>query len=232
MALLINSPGGSPVQSDLIARRIRDWAREKEIPVLVFCEDVAASGGYWLACAGDEVFVNEASIVGSIGVISSGFGLADFIARYGIERRVYTAGDKKSTLDPFRPENAQDVERLKSIQGEIHQRFKDMVEERRGTLLKADQEVLFSGEFWTGAKAVELGLADGLGEARQVLRERFGDKVVLVPVRRPRSWLRRRLGMAAKGYGPEMPGLPAPQDWAAGLLSAVEERSLWSRFGL
>ena len=232
VALLINSPGGSPVQSDLIAQRIRDWSREKEVPVLAFCEDVAASGGYWLACAGDEVFVNEASIVGSIGVISSGFGLADFIARYGIERRVHTAGDKKSMLDPFRPENPEDIVRLKAIQGEIHQRFKDMVEERRGEHLKSNGETLFSGEFWTGNKAVELGLADAVGEMRQVLRERFGDKVALVPVRRPRSWLRRRLGMAFVGADSDSRGFPAPQEWAAGLLSAVEERSLWSRFGL
>ncbi len=229
VALQINSPGGSPVQSDLIARRIRDRARESETPVLAFCEDVAASGGYWLACAADEIFVNESSIVGSIGVISAGFGFDKFIGRYGIERRIHTAGDRKSMLDPFRPEDPEDVERLKRIQEEVHRRFQDMVLERRGEHLHEDREVLFSGEFWAGRTAVDLGLADEVGEMRSVLRERFGESVIMVPVRRPRSWLRRRLGLGERATGG---GFPAPEDWVRGAFAALEERALWARFGL
>ncbi|MEO3430984.1 S49 family peptidase [Pelagibius sp. CAU 1746] len=235
VALVINSPGGSPAQSALISKRVRDLAQEKDLPVLAFCEDVAASGGYWLACAADEIFVQPTSIVGSIGVITSGFGFPDLLEKVGVERRVYTAGEHKSTLDPFKPENPEDVARLKALQQELHEVFKEMVRDRRGQRLKAAEEELFSGEFWAGGKAVELGLADSLGDMRQVLRDRFGKRVRLRRIQGPKRLL-RRLGLGRGradgglvGWGG---GFPAPEDWAAGLLAAVEERALWSRFGL
>ena len=195
VALAINSPGGSPVQSSLIAQRIRDLAEEKGKPVYAFVEDVAASGGYWLACAADEIYVDRSSIVGSIGVISAGFGFQEFIARYGIERRVHTSGERKLILDPFAPEKSEDVTKLEGIQGDIHDAFRALVRERRGDRLKADENALFDGEFWTGAKAVDLGLVDGIGHLRPVLRQRFGDKVQLRVVSAERGWLRRRIGL-------------------------------------
>ncbi len=224
VALAINSPGGSPVQAALIGRRIRALAEEKEVPVIAFAEDVAASGGYWLACAADEIYADENSIVGSIGVISAGFGFAELLERYGVERRVHTAGDKKSLLDPFKAEDPKDVARLKALQKEIHESFKAQVRARRGDKLKGNDKTLFSGEFWSGRKALELGLVDGLGDLRGVLRERYGEKLRLKPVDGARPWWRRRLPL---GSAP-----PAPQDWAAGLLAAAEERALWSRYGL
>jgi signal peptide peptidase SppA len=231
VALGINSPGGSPAQSDLICRRIRDLAAEKGVPVFAFCEDVAASGGYWLACAADEIYVRETSIVGSIGVISAGFGFPELLQRWGVERRLHTSGDKKSMLDPFQAEKPKDVARLKGIQKELHETFQDLVRERRGPRLKGGDKTLFSGEFWTGAKAVELGLADGIGELRQTLRARYGDRVVLKRVDGERPWWRRRLGFAGRHPGLQA-GVAGPEDWAAGLLAAVEERAHWSRFGL
>ncbi|GAB4369073.1 MAG: S49 family peptidase [Kiloniellaceae bacterium] len=235
VALVINSPGGSPAQSALIAKRIRDLAQEKEVPVLAFCEDVAASGGYWLACAGDEIFVQPTSIVGSIGVITAGFGFTGLMDKAGVERRLYTAGERKSMLDPFRPENPEDVARIKALQAELHGVFKDMVRDRRGHRLKAAEDVLFSGEFWAGGKAVELGLADSVGELRQVLRDRFGKRVRLRRIQGPKRLL-RRLGLGRGRAAGDLPlwagGFPAPEDWAAGVLAAVEERALWSRFGL
>ena len=231
VALRINSPGGSAAQSDLICRRIRDLAEEKNVPVFAFCEDVAASGGYWLACAADEIYARETSIVGSIGVISAGFGFAELLQRIGVERRLHTAGDKKSMLDPFQAEKPKDVARLKGLQKELHEIFQELVRERRGPRLKGGDKVLFSGEFWTGAKAVELGLVDGIGELRQTLRARFGDKVVLKRIDGERSWWRRRLGFAGHQDGP-FAGSPGPEAWVAGLLNAVEERAHWSRFGL
>ncbi|MFQ6018732.1 MAG: S49 family peptidase [Kiloniellaceae bacterium] len=234
VALAVNSPGGSPVQSDLIARRLRDLAEEKGVPVFAFCEDVAASGGYWLACAADEIYARETSIIGSIGVITTSFGFPELLQRFGIERRVYTAGPKKSMLDPFRKEDPKEVERLKGIQKEMHESFKAAVRASRGGRLKGGDRALFSGEFWTGKKAVELGLIDGLGELRQVMRARYGEKVALKRVDAIRPWWRRRLGfaepdLAGAGFGLRRPG---PQDWAAGLIAAAEERALWSRFGL
>ncbi len=231
VALSINSPGGSAAQSDLICQRIRDLAEEKGVPVFAFCEDVAASGGYWLACAADEIYARETSIVGSIGVISAGFGFAELLQRLGVERRLHTAGDKKSMLDPFQAEKPKDVARLKGIQKELHETFQELVRERRGPRLKGGDKALFSGEFWTGAKAVELGLIDGIGELRQTLRARYGDKVVLKRIDGERPWWRRRLGFAGRQAGP-LAGSPGPEAWVAGLLSAVEERAHWSRFGL
>ncbi len=227
VALSINSPGGSAAQSDLICRRIRDLAGEKGVPVFAFCEDVAASGGYWLACAADEIYVRETSIVGSIGVISAGFGFTELLQRWGVERRLHTSGDKKSMLDPFQAEKPKDVARLKGIQKELHEIFQDLVRERRGPRLKGGDKTLFSGEFWTGAKAVELGLADGIGELRHTLRARYGDKVVLKRLDGQRPWWRRRFGLAGR-----QAGSLGPEEWVTGLLSAVEERAHWSRFGL
>lgn len=230
VALSINSPGGSPVQSSLIYRRIRDLAAEKNVPVLVFVEDVAASGGYWLACAGDEIFADANSIVGSIGVVSGGFGFVEAIDKLGVERRVYTAGDRKAMLDPFKPENKADVAHLKSIQKDMHGSFIDLVRRRRGKKLKGDD--LFTGEFWTGQRALELGLIDALGDLRTVCRDRFGEKVRLVVIGEKRGWLKRRFGL---GTGGDWRGGDR-DSWGAalgaGALSAVEERAMWSRFGL
>ncbi len=224
VALALNSPGGSPVQSALIAQRIRLHAREKGLPVIAFVEDVAASGGYWLACAADEIIADPSSIVGSIGVISSGFGFQDLMARIGVERRVHTSGENKSMLDPFRPEQPEDVVRLKRLQAEIHDGFKDWVRERRGRLLKGDENTLFTGEFWTARRGLEYGLVDGFGELRATLQQRYGDKVRL-PVIGPRRRLLSRFGLqGGLGGGIDMIG-PAT-------LAALEERAQWQRFGL
>jgi serine protease SohB len=228
VALAINSPGGSPVQSALISQRIRDLSEEKKVPVIAFAEDVAASGGYWLACAGDEIYANENSIVGSIGVVSAGFGFPELIKRFGVERRVHSAGDRKAMLDPFREENPKDVARLKALHKEIHESFKDHVRTRRGAHLKGSEKSLFNGDIWTGRQAVELGLIDGLGELRHVLRQRYGEKLRLKRVDGARPWW-RRLPMGAE-WSPA--DLPSSQTWAAGLLAAVEERALWARYGL
>jgi signal peptide peptidase SppA len=219
VALLINSPGGSPTQSALVADRIRGLAEEHEVPVLAFCEDVAASGGYWLACAADEIYAHPTSLVGSIGVISQSFGLDGLIERFGISRRLYTAGESKSRLDPFLPEKPEDVEWLRSLQDQLHTMFRDWVTERRGSKLQGD---LFTGEVWTGSKALELGLVDGLGTARTVLGERFPD-AELVPVegRRP---LLVRLGLG----GPAA----AATDHFLGIAEAARIRAAWARYGL
>lgn len=231
VALVINSPGGSAVQSSLIARRIRQLARERDLPVIAFVEDVAASGGYWLACAADEIYADPNSIVGSIGVISSSFGLEDFIARHGIQRRVYAAGAHKGMLDPFLPENADDVARLKSMQAEIHENFKAEVRARRGRKLKGEESELFSGAFWTGARARELGLVDGLGDLRSVMRQHFGPRVSLKLVGVQRGWLRRRL---LRNAAPNLALVETPvaASIADGLLQAIEERAWWGRYGL
>lgn len=217
VALVINSPGGSPVQSALIAARIRRLAEEKKIPVHAFVEDVAASGGYWLACAADDIHVDAASIVGSIGVISAGFGAHELLARQGIERRVYTAGTSKSMLDPFRPENPEDVARLKKILNDMHGIFIDWVKSRRGARL-ADQD-LFTGEIWLGRAAQAVGLVDGIGTLEPWLKARYGDKVRLMPLARRRGWMPRialRLGA----------------DAVEETLGALDDRAHWARFGL
>ena len=240
VALAVNSPGGSAVQSALICRRIRALAEENEVPVFAFAEDVAGSGGYWLALAGDEIFADESSIIGSVGVIFKSFGLAEAIGRLGIERRVYTAGEKKLLLDPFTPEDPDDVARIKAIQGDVHETFKAMVRSRRQGKLKAEEEELFSGAFWSGRRALELGLIDGIGDLRTVMRERFGDEVRLRVVTPARPWLKRRFG---PGLGPRhwdgaspagVPslGVAAGAELVAGIIAAIEERALWSRFGL
>jgi signal peptide peptidase SppA len=225
VALLVNSPGGSPTQSALVADRIRGLAAEKGVPVLAFCEDVAASGGYWLACAADEIYAHATSLVGSIGVISQGFGLDGLIERFGVQRRLYTAGASKSRLDPFLPEKPEDVDWLRGLQDQLHELFRDWVRERRGDRLSGGAD-LFTGEVWTGARAVELGLVDGLGTARTVLAERFPDaEPVLVEGRRP---LLARLGLA----GSPAAGSALGADALSGILQAVEVRAAWARYGL
>lgn len=223
VALAINSPGGSPVQSALIADRIRALATRRERKVIAFVEDVGASGGYWLALAADEVFADANSIVGSIGVIHASFGFADAIGRIGVERRLFTAGEHKSLLDPFRPENPDDVARLRSMLEEIHQSFKDHVRNRRGVRLKAGDEAVFEGQIFTGRRALEIGLIDGVGSLQGVLRERFGDKVKLPTLSPGRSWLQRRLGLTTGG---------AAKALGDGLLASLEERAIWARYGL
>lgn len=228
VALSINSPGGSPVQSALIAKRIRALAVEKELPVVAFVEDAAASGGYWLACAADEIYADANSIVGSIGVVSSGFGFADLMRRVGVRRRLYTSGERKSLLDPFQPEDPEDVARLQAIQRDIHSSFQAYVRERRGDRLKAPDSELFSGEFWTGRRGMELGLVDGIDDLRTAMRRRFGDEVKLRPVGGEPGLFRRLFKLRA---GADLDAVLA-RDWASELLQAAESRALWSRFGL
>lgn len=220
VALIINSPGGAAVQSALIHARIRALSTEKKIPVFAFCEDVAASGGYWLACAGDEIYADSSSIVGSIGVIAAGFGFVDAIRKLGIERRVHTAGESKSVLDPFQPEKPEDIERLKSLQRDVHEDFKALVRSRRNGKLRGDDAELFSGAFWSGRQALALGLIDGIGHMRDILRARFGDRTEFKLIAKPQGWGLRRLG-----FGTAM-------DPASGLIDAMEIRALWGRFGL
>ena len=214
VALILNSPGGSPVQSALIASRIRRLSDDFKVPVHAFVEDVAASGGYWLACAADQIWVDRSSIVGSIGVISASFGLHDFIARHGIERRVYTSGENKSTLDPFQPEKPEDIERIKALQQVIHQSFIDHVKQSRGTRLSDDKR-LFTGEFWDGGTGVTLGLADGVAHLVPKMKELFGDKATFTIYGPKRGWLDRFGRVAAEG-----------------MLQAVEDRADFARFGL
>lgn len=189
VALIINSPGGSPVQSSLIGRRIRDLAKRADVPVLAFCEDVAASGGYWLAASADEIFADPASIIGSIGVVSAGFGFDKAIKKIGVDRRVHTAGESKMILDPFQPEQTEEVVRLKALQAEIHAQFIAHIENRRGAKLKGDRSELFSGAFWTGETAVKLGLVDAIGEIRQTINSRFGDDTELMMIEPKRKLL-------------------------------------------
>ncbi|MBI6628570.1 S49 family peptidase [Pontibaca salina] len=214
VALEINSPGGSPVQSSLIGRRIRDLAEETKVPVIAFVEDVAASGGYWLAASADEIWADESSILGSIGVISSGFGAHVFLSRQGIERRVYTAGKSKSILDPFRPENEDDVARLTALLGDVHEHFITHVKNRRGDRLDTSAD-LFTGEIWLARRAAELGLIDGIGHLKATLRERFGDKVKL------------------RRYGLRRPFLTRFGAYAFNeAVTGIEERAAFARFGL
>lgn len=225
VAILVNSPGGSPVQSHLIFQRIRQLSEEKKIPVVAYCEDVAASGGYMIACAADEIVADPSSIVGSIGVVSATFGLDKLIERWGIERRVYTSGTRKVTLDPFQPENAEDVEHLKGLQRDVHRHFIDLVRSRRGTAL-SESEDLFTGLFWAGETARALGLVDRVGDLRSDMRGRFGDKVRIKLVSSERSFWRLRGG----GVG-SIAGLP-PLLSADEAIAAAEVRALWARYGL
>ncbi|MCB1384149.1 MAG: S49 family peptidase [Notoacmeibacter sp.] len=225
VAISVNSPGGSPVQSRLIFRRIRDLATEKDKKVFVFVEDVAASGGYMIALAGDEIIADPSSIVGSIGVVSASFGFPEMLKKIGVERRVYTAGRNKSVLDPFQPEKAEDVERLKALQLEVHKTFIDLVKQRRGDRL-ADHDDLFTGAFWTGESGLRLGLVDGIGDMRSFLKDRFGAKTKMRLITQPRGLFGRRLGV----FG--MDGAAMGAAAADGLVAAAEDRALWARFGL
>ena len=224
VAISINSPGGSPVQSRAIFHRIRDLARQKEKKVLVFVEDVAASGGYLIALAGDEIIADPTSIVGSIGVISGGFGFPELMRKLGVERRVYTAGENKSVLDPFLPEKQSDIDHLKSLQQDVHRIFIDMVKARRGAKL-ADSPDLFTGLFWSGETGHALGLVDGVGDMMAELRRRYGDEVEIEKIEAPRGFLGRFIS-SRKGGGEIGAG------FAAGLAETAEERAWWSRYGL
>jgi signal peptide peptidase SppA len=228
VALMINSPGGSAVQSHLIYRRIRELAHEKNLPVLAFVEDVAASGGYMIACAADEIIVDASSIVGSIGVIAASFGFQELLKKVGVERRLYTSGDNKAMLDPFSPEKAEDVERLKAIQHEIHEGFIALVKERRAGKLDGRETALFTGEFWTGSRAKELGLVDAIGDLRGTLRERFGEEV-RTPLMLDRGFFGRRSPAVSRGgFEP----LWQPPSLAEDVVATLEARALWARFGL
>ncbi|HZL40854.1 MAG TPA: S49 family peptidase [Pseudolabrys sp.] len=227
VALIINSPGGSPAQSHLIFRRIRQLATEKKLPVIAFVEDVGASGGYMLACAADEVICDQFSIVGSIGVVGGSFGFPKLMEKLGVERRLYTAGERKVMLDPFQPEKPEDVKRIKAIQKDIHEHFIALVQDRRAGKLKGNEKTLFSGEFWTASAAIELGLADGIGDLRSTLRERYGEKVRTPLISEGRGFFGRRIpGLSALENLARRPGL------ADDFISALEAHALWSRYGL
>jgi signal peptide peptidase SppA len=227
VALVINSPGGSPVQSHLIYRRIRELAAENKRPVIAFAEDVAASGGYMIACAADEIICDPSSIVGSIGVVGGSFGFAKLMDKLGIERRLYTSGEHKAMLDPFLPENPEDVDKLKAVQREIHEGFIDLVKGSRGARLKGPEKTLFSGEYWTGNTAIELGLADGIGDLRTTLRERFGDDVITPLIAPARGWF-GRVQPGVSGFDRLLRG----GDFAEDVISALETRAHWARYGL
>jgi serine protease SohB len=230
VALAINSPGGSPVQSHLIFRRIRDLAEEHKRPVLAFVEDAGASGGYMLACAADEIIADPHSIVGSIGVVGGSFGFDKLIEKIGIERRLYTAGEHKAMLDPFLPENPDDVARLKKLQGDIHEDFIALVKSRRAGKLNGAESELFSGAYWTGRRALALGLVDAIGDVRGTLRARFGDKVTSPLVSAGRGLFGRRvLGVGRPAAGDA--GL-ASFGLAEDFISALEARAIWARYGL
>ncbi len=218
VAITINSPGGSPVQSHLIYSFIKQQAQKNKKKVIVFAEDVAASGGYLIACAGDEIYANSSSIIGSIGVIYSSFGFTDLIKKIGVERRVHTAGKNKSTLDPFLEEKKDDIERLKSIQLDLHQDFIDVVEVSRGSKLKKTEVELFSGEFWSGRKAKELGLIDNIGNANQILRQKFGEDVIIKKFEKSKSWLSKKLSSS--------------NDYVDQFANKLDEKSIWQKYGL
>jgi signal peptide peptidase SppA len=226
VALAINSPGGSPVQSSLIYKRIRALAAEEGVPVYAFAEDVAASGGYMLACAADEIYADESSVIGSIGVVSSGFGFTGLIDKLGIERRVHTSGESKAMLDPFKPEVPEDVERLKALQAEVHEGFKNLVRTSRGDRLGSADD-LFTGAFWAASGALSRGLIDGIGDLRSTMREKFGDDVKLRVVGGRKPFWRRGIGLTSSGEWDHL-----GEGLANGLVSAMESRSIWSRFGL
>ena len=218
VAITINSPGGSPVQSHLIYNLIRRQAKKNRKKVIVFAEDVAASGGYLIACAGDEIYANSSSIIGSIGVIYSSFGFTELIKKIGVERRVHTAGKNKSTLDPFQEEKKEDIERLKKIQLDLHKDFIEVVENSRGSKLKKTEVELFSGEFWSGRKAKDLGLIDDVGDANQILREKYGEDVVIKKFEKSKSWLSKKLSSS--------------NDHVDQLANILDEKSVWQRYGL
>ena len=218
VAISINSPGGSPVQSHLIHDYVKQQAKKHKKKVIIFAEDVAASGGYLIACCGDEIYANQSSIIGSIGVIYSSFGFTELISKIGVQRRVYTAGKNKSTLDPFMKEKDEDIERLKNIQLDLHKDFIEVVEKSRGSKLKKTEVELFSGEFWSGRKAKDLGLIDEVGDANQILREKYGEDVVIKKFEKSKSWLSKKLSSS--------------NDHVDQLANILDEKSVWQRYGL
>ena len=219
VAIIINSPGGSPTQSSLIAKKIIDLSKEKNKLVIAFVEDVAASGGYWLACAADEIYIDQNSVLGSIGVISPGFGFVDLLKKVGVERRIYTSGKSKSFLDPFKEEKKEDIDRLRDIQEQIHENFISYVKSRRGSKLKEDKlDDIFSGLFWIGNKAIDLGLADGIGSINQILQKKFGKKVKIKMINQKKSFLQKRFSSSIIN--------------TEEILNKIEEKVLFSRFGL
>ena len=219
VAIIINSPGGSPAQSSLIAKKILDLSKEKNKKVIAFVEDVAASGGYWLACAADEIYIDQNSVIGSIGVISPGFGFVDLLKKVGIERRVYTSGKSKSFLDPFKEENQEDIDRLKNIQEQIHDNFISYVKDRRGSKLKQNKiDEIFSGLFWVGNAAIDLGLADGIGTLTQILENKFGKKTKIRMINQKKSFLQRRLSSSILNTDE--------------VLNKIVEKIMLSKFGL
>jgi len=225
VALVINSPGGAPAQCSLISAQIRRLSEEKDVPVFAFVEDVAASGGYWLACIGEEIYAQESSIVGSVGVISAGFGLEDFIKKYDVHRRVYTSGKDKSFLDPFEAEKPKDVTRLKQLQSSIHESFKSWVKARRGDKLQGTDSELLEGAFWTALDAKDKGLIDGIGDAESVMKEKFGDDIKFVELEPEKKWFSSFLPIGGENKAPK-------EDWILAGLNVVEDRATWSRFGL
>jgi signal peptide peptidase SppA len=231
VALVINSPGGSPVQSRQIYLRIRQLAAEKNIPVLAFVEDVAASGGYMLACAADEIYCDPSSILGSIGVVGGTFGFQELFKKIGVERRLYTAGEHKAMLDPFLPENPDDVARIKALQREIHALFISLVKDSRGPRLKGPEDVLFSGEYWAGATSVSYGIADGIGDLRSTLRARFGDKVKMPVIAQPAGMLSSLLGRKSGG-AEALLSSPGIADLPDAMISALETRAIWAKYGI
>ncbi|CAA14855.1 POSSIBLE PROTEASE SOHB (sohB) [Rickettsia prowazekii str. Madrid E] len=198
LCLIINSPGGSPVQSELIAKRIRDLAKENKIKVYSFIEDMAASGGYWLACSGDQIYALPSSVIGSIGVVSSGFGFHEAINKLGIERRVYTEGKNKAVLDPFKPINKDDLKIIKDLQKQVYEHFVEYVKNRRAGKLTQQDEILFNGEFWAGQTALDYGLIDGIGDMYSVIKEKFGDNIKFQYLCAKQPWLKKKLGMRSK----------------------------------
>lgn len=231
VAIQINSPGGSPVQSNLIFTRIRALAEEKELPVYVFAEDVAASGGYMLSLAGDEIYADASSIIGSIGVIAAGFGFDKLIAKYGIERRVYTAGKNKMSLDSFQPEKQEDIDRILNIQKDVHESFINMVKSRRGDKIAEAGDTLFTGEFWSGNQALELGLIDGISDLRTKMREVYGENVKLKVISQNKGlFSRMRFGSSFSGNGLDLSSLGGI-GLADEMISAIEERAIWARYG-
>ena len=231
VVLQINSPGGSPVQSRLIYERIHLLARQKKKKVYAFAEDVAASGGYMLACAADEIYADGSSLIGSIGVLSSGFGFVHLIHKLGVERRVYTSGENKFQLDPFKPEKPEEIERLKRIQEIVHQDFISLVKESRGDRIASAGDSLFTGEFWSGRQALELGLIDGIMDMRTKMRSVYGDDVRLKLISMERGFFRRRAGLGSSISGTEY-GISFAKSFSDDLISALEERAIWARFGL
>ena len=223
VAIIINSPGGSPTQSSLIAERIITLSKEKNKKIIAFVEDVAASGGYWLACSADEIYIDQNSVIGSIGVISGGFGFVNLIKKIGVERRVYTSGKSKSFLDPFKPEKKEDLQRLKFIQEQIHENFINYVKSRRGKkILKSKENEIFSGLFWVGQKSIDLGLVDGIGNINQILKQKFGDKAKIKMILQKKSFLQRKLSSS----------FPNSIIDTEKLIEKIEEKALWSRYGL